>query len=671
MKILYSQIKELVPNLKTKPKEVVNLLTSIGFMADSFEEVKYQNKKDELIGLEIRQNRPDCLSVIGLAKEIAAYYGLKVKLPQINLLNYPKKKLKIKVKAKDFVKRILAVEINGLKNFKSPEWLKKFLSFYDINSINLPVDLSNYTMIFSGYPSHLFDLNKIKGELSWSINNNFKEITTLDGSVLKLNKKNELIVNDDKNILALAGIIGGKTAEINSATESIILEMAVYDSSIVRKNSKDLKITTEASQRLGKNLSPDGLDFTMNFLISIIIKNCQGKINSQIFDYPSKVKGQEKMNLFAHYPKKNISQQIEFDPKAPSIYAGIEIPEKKSIEILKNLDFKIKKNGQKWFCLPPTNRTDISLEEDLIEEVIRIFGYHKIPSNELPKFEITDNITPKKIFLIEKIKNILSTLGFDEILSCPLTRKGDNLLINYLNWDIASTQNSVNEDCPDLRQSMAIGLINQFQEYFKKNIEYIKIFEIGKVFGKKGDNYQEYEALGILKHTFSKEKQLPLFKKTIEKLLRLIGLIDISYIESKNKPQIANFYSCWDIFTGKEKIGIIYKLKPQKPNENTYFSEFNLDKISNLLEKIKNKPAVELTQKLIILDANVEIDQNKPIYDFLNKTKKKIRSENLWSMSVVDQFPLKEKIRYTIRVSYKKLSDLEAKKIHLKIFNLQ
>lgn len=656
MKILYSQIKELIPELKTTPKEIADVFTLTGSMVDGFEEVRYQNKKDYLISLEIRQNRVDCLSIFGLAKEISAYYGLTIRLPDIYSLSSPfsKKTLDIKTQTKNSVKRILAIEIEGLKNKESPKWLKEFLSLYEINSVNFLVDLSNYAMFFTGYPSHLLDANKIDGQISWSLNKDFNKITTLDGSVVKLNK-NELIIRDDKKILALAGIVGTKDAEIDLNTKTIIAEMAIYDYSIIRKNSRILNIITEASNRLTKNLDPNGSEFAMNILISMILKNCGGSVNSKIFEY---------------YPKKYIASEIEFDSAAPDVCAGIDIPKQKAVEILKNLGFKIKGPGQRLIVIPPINRTDISIPEDLNEEVIRMFGYDKIPSNELPKLEIINNITPKNIYLTEKIRDILSVLGLDEILSWPLTKKEDNSAANYLNWDIINTQNSLNEDYPELRQSMAVNLINQLQKYLKKNVGQIKIFEIGKVFGKNGKNYEEYEALGILTCAAFEKKGLSAINEVIEKLLRSIGFADVSYIKSKIKPPIANPYSCWDIIIEGKTTGIIYKLKPRGLNQNTYFAEFNLNDLTMLLEKARNKPVIELAQKLIVLDANIELAENELINNFLAEFENKIKKENIWSIEIIDVFPFKEKIRYTIRVSYKGLSDREAKKIHLETFNL-
>lgn len=651
MKILYSQIKELIPNIKVSPQKIGEVFTIIGFMMDGFREVEYRGKKDFLLSLEIRQNRADCLSIIGLAKEIAAYYGLKSKLPLVSSFVSRKNNLKIVVDAGNYIRRILAIRIVGLENKESPVWLKEFLAFYDINSINFLVDLSNYIMLITGYPSHLIAVDKINGFLKWSINKDFSEIVTLDGSSIKLNKENELIIQDEKTILALAGIVGGKSAEITLDTKSIIAEIAVYDRSIIRKNSRSLRIVTEASHRLEKDLDPNGANYAIELLISLILENCGGVADSKVFDY---------------YPKKRFSSNIEFDIKYPSIYAGIEIPKKKVLKIIKNLGFVTKQSKNRLIVIPPTYRMDISIPADIVEEVIRIFGYEKIPSNEIPILKVVKDITPKRIHLAEKIRDILTVLDFDEIFSWTLTKKGDNLSSNYLDWEIINTQNSVNEFYPELRQTIAIGLVDQFNEYLKKNIEYIKIFEIGKVFGKRNGIYEECESAGIL----IQDKDIKPIKETLDKLLRHLGFVNIKYRISKNKPRIANPYSCWDIFVEGQIIGIFYKLKLQKNNTYAYFAEINLDKITKLLNVIYSNPAVELTKKLILLDANIEIDKDESIYEFLDKVCCKIKPDNIWSIDIIDRFVLDKKMKYTIRVSYKELLDKEAKKIHLNAFGL-
>ncbi len=653
MKILYSQIKELAPGLKAGAREVGQALTLTGFMMDGFTEVKYKNRSDYLLSFEVRQNRADCLSVFGLAGEAAAYYGLKVRLPLIKKITPGQEKLEIKVEAGKFVKRITAVKLTGLKNQESPAWLKEYIGLQGLNSVNLLVDLSNYVMFLTGYPSHLIDFNKIQGNLAWSLNNDFNEVTTLFGTAVALKKDNEIIIRDDKNIIALAGIVGGKAAEIDNKTTDLIAEVAIYDRAVIRKNSRQLNIVTEASHRLEKELDPNGARAALEMLVALIEEYAGGRVASRLFDY---------------YPKKYISPTIEFEAESPSKLAGIDIPQVKTLKIFNDLNFIVKKSGKKFLITPPTYRQDLELPEDLVEEVIRIYGYDKIPADAAPSLEVVPDITPKNIVLAEIIRDILTARGFDEVLSWPLTKPEGKDSVNYLDWKAITTQNSINDLFPDLRQSMAAGLKIQLNEYFKKNLEFIQIFEIGKIFGEQGGKYLEHESLGIL--SAEKNKSLGQFKNNLETLLRSIGFSDIKYFSSKVKPKIANPDSCWDIFVNEKSTGIIYKLAPDDNKLNVYFAEINLTLITSLLKEAINNPVVEITQKLISLDANIELPKNQSIYKRLGELEKKLDKNHLWSLTVADVYPLADKIRYTVRVVYKELSDQEAKKIHLELFNL-
>jgi len=651
MKILYSQIKQLVPGLKASPREIGEFFTMTGLMLDEFEEVKYGGKKDYSIGLEVRQNRSDCSSIVGLAREVAAYYGLKLKLPESKVRLKKEKGLKINVEARKYVKRVPAVMIDGVKNAESPKWLQEFLEFYDMNSKNLLVDLSNYVMIFTGYPSHLLDVNKMNGDLKWSLNKGFEGITTLDGTRIELKEDEELILRDDKNILALAGIVGGKMAELSLNTTTVIAEMALYDTTIVRDNARSLKVFTEASNRLEKYLDPNGTDYALDLLTSLILEYCGGS----------------RLKTFDYYPAKRTVSAISFDFKLPSAIAGIEISEKEVVKILKSLRFEVKKQGSRLLVKPPIDRMDIELEEDIAEEVVRMYGFWKIPVDEVPKLKVVENITPRINYLSEKTRDILAGLGFDEIRSWTLTKRGANKESNYVDWEPVSTQNAVNEGFPELRQSIATGLNFQLEEYLKKNLEYIKVFEIGKVFGKKKGKYLENESLGIL--GYDTGSSLSEFKSAVETFFRILGVSNVIYSDSKRKPETANPYSCWDITVGGKKLGIIFKMKP-KGKGSAYFAEINLDIFSDLLGSIQNDSTVELTQKLVELDANVELSEKDSIERYVEDVKKKI-GRNVWSIKIQDAFPVKGKVKYTVRVSYKELSDQEAKKLHLKVFRLK
>jgi len=228
-----------------------------------------------------------------------------------------------------------------------------------------------------------------------------------------------------------------------------------------------------------------------------------------------------------------------------------------------------------------------------------------------------------------------------------------------------SVQNSVNEDSSELRQSMATGLLAQFAEYQKKNLEYINIFEIGKVFGKLGKNYLEYDTLGIL--LYDVDKAIDKLRIAVETLLRELGISEICYKNAISKPAIANPYSCWDIFVAQENLGIIYKAR----QGNVYFAELNIANLAKGLNNAPTNPTIEITQKIVTLDANVVLATNESIDDYIKNVRKKIGKNNIFSLIIKDVYKLaNDKIRYTIRVSYKELSDQKAKEIHFDSFGL-
>lgn len=648
MKILYSKIKELVPDLQVDANAAGEVLTMIGMMMDSFEEVTYQGKKDYLLGLETR-NRVDCLSIWGIARELAAYYGLEAKIPVL-ATSHAAEELHIKVEAREAVRRIKAVTVANLTNQASPKWLSEFLQLYEMNSLNLLVDLSNYAMIMTGYASHLLDYDKMNGNLKWQLNKQEQSINTLDTSEITLTG-GELVISDDKNILALAGLIGTRAAAIDEGTKNVLLEMAVYEGALVKKNSRQLAIVTEAGNRLAKEMDAASLEAAFNYLVDLIVTQAGGQVVSAC-DY---------------YPAPKMASAISFDPNSASRFAGIEISAARAMEILKSLRCQVVEDGEAWLVTPPSDRADLAMSEDLVEEVVRMVRYDSIPADEIPALAVTPDLTKPIYYLKEHLRDILAARGFDEVLSQPLVAVESNEQANYLDWSAIMTQNSVNEDFPVLRLSLGVSLLAQLNEFIKKNISPIRIFEIGKVFGKRGSDYQEAEHLACLIYDESNGKGLVKLQQELAVSLGQLGCDNIGYEIAKTVPVIANPHAAYVIKSGKEELGIIYKAKPSQEGA-IYLAEVDLEKLVVVIEKMPHQAVVELTQKLVVLDANLELGSKQELAKQLEKISKEIGEDNLWSLVVLDTYPLAKGFRFTIRVAYHGLADQEAKAIHTKIF---
>lgn len=650
MKVLYSELKKYLPDLKADAKEVTQVFTITGFMIDKFFDVEVDGKKDFLLDLEVRQNRADSYGVLGLARELSAYYNIPLKKDDVSLdLASQSYELPIEVKTDKETKRLLAIKISDLTVSDSPNWLKEYLAQYDINSINNLVDLTNYVMLLTGHPSHAFDTDLMGSDkLVWEMNNGkYKKFKTLSGEELDI-ANDAIVISDGAKPLSLS-MIGGSDVAINANTKNIILETAVYEGGVVRKNGRQMRVVTEAGSRLEKYLDPESIPYAFDLLVNLILENCGGKISSKLFE---------------SYLVKTPEIIIDVDLDKVQQVAGIEISYEDSINYLTRLGFEIiETNLPKVKVKRPIDRLDIELEEDVFEEIIRLKGFNNIPKDSL-SLPVVKDITPARIKLSKRITDSLAKNGFDEVRSWILVSDNINNLSNYQSWQEIKVTNSINEEVSNLRQTISASLIGQASEMKKNNITDITIFEIGKVFGK-FENYSEEEHLGLL----CANEDINYLKKTLETILRLEGISKIYYKDSEFKPGSAHPKACWDIFTDDQKIGIIYSSNKNKVQESS-IAEVNLTKLDEILSKLENaKPVQEITQKIVELDTNLVLDSGKNLEEEVHKLIKD-ESNNVWNFKVIDQFTKDNSTKYTVRVAYMHLTDPEAKELHRKIFSV-
>jgi phenylalanyl-tRNA synthetase beta chain len=596
MKLIYSHLQKFLPDLKVEPKKLRDDLTMIGHFVNFFKKID----NEIVFDLDIKINRGDCLGYYGIAKDLSVYYKIPLQNLSQEITSRSNYSLPIKVSTKN-VKKIMAVKISDLKNTSSPQWLQTFLKLHNVNPINTIVDLTNYIMFLYGIPSHAFDVNKSTDNLVWEMNPKFKEFISLNGSKLILDK-NILMINNKDKALSLS-FWGGESCAINKNTTETIIEIAIYDRTTVRKNSRQLKSVTEASIRLEKDLDPELIPKAFNHLTTLILKNCNGQINSKVYDY---------------YPQKIKSPQIKFNPQKASLISGIEIPTDFSLDCLTRLGCKINDS----IITPPSIRKDITIEADLLEEIIRFWGYQKIPINQpLPFKKITD-ITPKEIYLIESLKDQLVNLGYDEILSWPL------VTTPLHKENVITTQNSINSEAIYLRQSLIQSLKKQLDQYQRFKLPNPQFFEIGNVFFKEEDKFIEKTSLGLFNDNSQK------LKNDLQKLKLKTTIIDNNFAE------------------------IIIDNLP-KPNKHTPL--------------ITNNEAIELNSQIITLDANITLDKKEDPLKLIKKYSQIIGSKFLWKLIITDIYKDSKtnKYKYTFQASYFNLDDKKAKEIHLQAFDLK
>ncbi|MBU0636591.1 MAG: phenylalanine--tRNA ligase subunit beta [Patescibacteria group bacterium] len=426
-------------------------------------------------------NRPDLWSHYGMAREIATF--LNVKLKQIKSTPLPflvKGATKINVKIEDFklCQRYMAVALDEIKIEDSPEWMQKRLISVGMRPINNIVDITNYVMLEFGQPTHIFDLSKIfnKSIIIRNAKNN-EIIKTLDKQDRKLDNS-MLVIADKEKPIAIAGIMGGVDSEVDNSTTSILIESANFNPILIRKTSQKLGLRSEASIRFEKFLDPNLCEIALVRIVELIKEFCpKAKIISELKD--------EKKYSLNH----NI---IKLDLEWVNKIIGKKIKEKEIIKILQNLGFGIKKNKNILIVTVPSWRAtrDITIAEDIVEEIVRIHGYNNIQSI-MPKTEMGNLSNNQEHLLERKIKNILSLgAGLSEAHNYSFVSEEQ---INKLGFEKSLALKLVNPTVAHqtmLRTNLFMNLLenvkcNQAME------EVIKIFEIGNIYINKPGNIEK------------------------------------------------------------------------------------------------------------------------------------------------------------------------------------
>ena len=514
MLVPLSWLKEYI-DITLTPKELGERLTENGLGCEKI----IKTSDDIIFELEITPNRPDLLSIIGVAREIAAIENKKIKFPKLENLIKPKKILPLIIKTdSDINPRFTGIIITGIKVGKSPKWLKERLEKVNQRSINNIVDITNYVMLELGNPIHAFDYDKIKG--ATIIVSQAKEgeiFESVDGITYYL-PKDAVVISDKEKIIDLCGIKGGKNSGTFDATKTIFIRVPVEISNLTRKTSQALSLRSEASSIFERGVNTGGTIDALKRTTDLILELAGGEIASDLYDIKEKDFKPWKLKLRVNRLNKIL---------------GIEIPIKKVLEILESLNLSPILAESIIEVTIPTYRNDLRIEEDLIEEVARIYGYNKFPKT-MPIGEIPITQVPysKDYMLDEKIKNILQANGFSEVYTYSLIGEKD-LLEGINSQDLLRIDNPVSRDFEYLRPTLKINLLKALSQN-KSNFEKINLFELGKVYlGKNLDEAKEiYFLSGI-----TNNKSFFEVKGLIEKIFKDLGINEdpTKYIEILNE----------------------------------------------------------------------------------------------------------------------------------------
>ena len=468
-------LKEYV-DFRLSLKELSWKLTEMGLNVDKIE----KSPLGEILELEITPNRPDLLSIVGIAREISAITGnkLTIKEPGI-IIKKSVKSLDIKI-IPDFkiVPRITSVIIKNVTVSSSPDWLKRRIIQIGLRPINNLVDITNYVLWMHGSLLHVFDYDKIIGhEMTVGLTEGgetFRSLDCLDYSL----PKNAIIIKDAERIIDLLPLKGGENTAASAGTKNILLHSVIVDPILTRRTSQAIKLQSDSSQRAEHGLDPNGTIKALNQALTLILELAGGEIASDIIDYKE---------------KDIVPWNISFNLERLEKVLGISIPHNSVLNILNKLNLNPVLQKNEIACTIPTYRQDLKIGEDLIEEVARMYGYNRFPKT-LPHTPPTVKSVAYRVFYESDrlAKNTLAGAGFSETYTFSLI-SGEMLDLFSINHSNAvNIENPVSLEYRFLRPSILPNLLTAVK-LNQPNFDRIELFELGKIY-RTGRNYKEISA---------------------------------------------------------------------------------------------------------------------------------------------------------------------------------
>lgn len=429
---------------------------------------------DYIFDISITANRPDCQSVLGLAREVAAVLEKPLKEPDCTFAAVKDERLvNVTVHAPEVCPRYIAHIVKDIRLAPSPSWLKRKLALCGIRSVNNVVDITNYVMLETGHPMHAFDFANIEGgEINVRRAENGEKITTLDGKEFKLSREN-LVICDGKKPCALAGVMGGENSEITDNTKCVLFESAKFARDSVRKTARALGQHTDSSALFEKGVNEYTAEFAMKRALHLIDSLKAGTVTNVHVDIKTEYSNCEEKKMTVSVKKINS-------------LLGIDVPAEKMRAILQNLNFGVKLDGDEMRLTVPAYREDIDGFPDIAEEVIRFYGYDKIKSTFLPTATITNGGYSEEQKAENRLKDKLVARGLYEISTYSFYSKKDLDMLHFPDdcdeRKAIKIINPISEELSLMRTTLAPSMLNVIVRNLRRGNMDGRLFELGKIY---------------------------------------------------------------------------------------------------------------------------------------------------------------------------------------------
>ncbi len=655
------------------------------------------NLKDISFDIGITPNRSDCLSIIGVAREIAAITGKKVRYPGIDLSEGTddiNDLTSVEILNPDLCPRYTARMIRNVKVKPSPGWMRMRLEAVGLRAINNIVDVTNFVMMEFGQPLHAFDFRHLEeGRIVVRGSSEGEEFISLDEKTRVLSA-DTLMICDGVKPVAVAGIMGGLNSEVVDDTETVLLESAYFDPSTIRRSSKRFGMGTDAAFRFERGVDPEGVIRALNRAAQLIAELSDGSICKNLIDqYPKKIKTAKDIPLRIHRVNEILGTEIDAE-ETKNILESLEMKVKKSSQpsLPKSARLSSSKSGEGDYAVtPPSFRVDISREIDLIEEISRLYGYDNIPIS-LPPVSSGPEVKDRKKTLIDNIRVILNGYGYSEVINYSFTTPESANILRFKGDDksrrFVGIKNPLVEDMSVMRTGLVYGLLDTMKKNVNAGNFDLKIFETGKAFiGKEnGELPVEEERIGALL-TGSRYDDLWHFKELlsdfydlkgcVENLFDALGIHDIQFKSDVDLAFLHPGRSC-RILAGKKDAGFLGEIHPkvlEKMDITPRAVVFELD-LHVLLDMFSEKMSYREVPRVpsVSRDVAFVIDKMMESKEILMLALKK-GEELLENIEIFDVYygtgvPEGKKslaVRFTYRSSDRTLTDKEVSEVHERV----
>ncbi len=639
---------------------------------------------DTVFEIEITPNRPDCLSVIGVAREIAAIQNSRLTYPDFELNDADDRisqKTSIQIEAPDHCPRYAARLLEDIQIKPSPFWLQQKLLSVGLRPINNIVDVTNFVLMETGQPLHAFDFDRLaQNRIVVRTANKGETFFTLDQKERQLDAE-MLMICDGEKAVAIGGVMGGLNSEIENDTTRVLLESAYFNSVSIRRSSKRLGLSTDASYRFERGVDPGGTIAAANRAAKLMAEVSGGKIISGLID---------------EYPQRQSVKSLKLSTQKTNRLLGTRLQRRQIENLLKSIEFKVDRNNTAKDILvvtPPSFRVDISRPEDLMEEVARLYGYNNIPTT-FPQMPSTGRSSTKEILLRNRARQLMNGFGFREAVNYSFAHRqtGDHLRMEAADprRKLVNILNPLTEDQAAMRTSLVPGLLQTAHYNSDQQVKNLKIFEIGKIFIAESQQQlpKETEMLAGLwtgsryeASWHGQETACDFYdiKGVVERFLNALKIDDVQFsrLPENECTYTRPGYSA-QILSNRKRLGLVGQLHPEvlanfDLEQAAFLFELNFDNLLPMLKDITvSKPIPKFPA--IFRDITIIVTQALETQEIINTALKQSPElvEEVSLLSVFEGTPIAAgnksvSLRITYRSPQKTLEDEDVTPIHQSI----